>query len=162
MAAPTITSFSPASLPANAGGQTTITGTGFQTANTVSSVTVNGAAATFSATNDTTLVVTIPNAAPGVATVVVTTDGGSATSNNKLTITNYVIPEVSTPSGLTGILDTTGTSGLNDPSDTNWDHLSKPNFAGAYPSYLDRTAKIAAAKLYNLRYPDDTITVPTY
>lgn len=162
MAAPTITSFSPASLPANAGGQTTITGTGFQTSNTVTAVTVNGAAATFSVTNDTTLVVTIPNAAPGLATVVVTSSGGNVTSNNKLTITSYVIPEVVAPSGLTGVLDTTGTSGLNDPSDANWDHMSKPNFAGAYPGYLDRTAKIAAAKLYNLRHPTAQISVPTY
>jgi len=162
MAAPTITSFSPASLPANAGGQTTITGTGFKTDNTVSAVTVNGAAATFSATSDTALVVTIPNAAPGKATVKVTTDGGSATDSTHLTITAYVIPEVYSPASNTGVLDVSGTSGLNASDVENYAHMDHDNFAGAYPDYLKKTAKIAAVKLFNARYPDDAITVPTY
>ena len=162
MAAPTITSFSPASLPANAGGVTTITGTGFQTSNTVSAVTVNGAAATFSVTDDTTLVVTTPNAAPGLAKVVVTTSGGSVTDTTNLTITAYVIPTVYTPASNTGVLDVSGTSGLNASDADNYHHMDADNFGGAYPEYLVKTAKIAAVKVFNARYPDDAITVPTY
>ena len=81
-AAPTITSFSPASaLP---GAVVTVTGTNFTGA---TNLTVNGAAVTPTVTSATTLTFVVPTAAAaGLATVVVTGPGGTATNNTAFTV----------------------------------------------------------------------------
>jgi hypothetical protein len=98
VSAPTITSFSPTSaLP---GAVVTVTGTNFTG---VTGVTVNGAAATPTITNATTLTFTVPTAATaGLATIVITGPGGTATNNTAFT----VLPStVSVGSGDVGVLN---------------------------------------------------------
>lgn len=73
LAVPTLTNASP-NVGTN-GSTTTLTGTNLGHA---TAVTVNGTAAGWSVTDDSHLVVTVPNAAPGVGSIVVTTPAGNA------------------------------------------------------------------------------------
>jgi hypothetical protein len=163
MAQPTITSFAPTSIPANAGGVVVITGTNFNTA-AVTAVTVNGATASFVVTNDTTLTVTVPNALPGVATVAVTNPTGTATNNSGLTVTAYVVPTYNNILTPTGVFDTSGTSRFTNNLDDQYLAFNSKlwsNAASSYSAYLEKVAKINAVILHNTRYNPD-LAVPTF
>ncbi len=80
VAAPTITSFSPAS--GQAGTSVTLTGTNFTGA---TGVKFNGTAATFSVTDASHISTTVPNGATS-GTISVTTTGGTATSASSFTV----------------------------------------------------------------------------
>jgi len=79
--APTITSFTPTSGPP--GTEVHLTGTGFSTA---TSVTFDGASASFLAHNDTSLDVIVPDSAT-TGPITVTNPAGSATTS-----TNFTVP----------------------------------------------------------------------
>lgn len=74
---PTLSSISPSSGPTNGGTSVTLSGTGFQTTN---SITVGGNPCSYGVINSTTLAIITPPGTSGAADVVVTTNGGSATS----------------------------------------------------------------------------------
>jgi hypothetical protein len=163
MAAPTITSFAPATVAGNAGTTTTVTGVAFTG---TTAVTVNGAAATFAITNDTTLVVTLPNADPGLATVVITNATGPTTNTTGLTIGAYVVPTRTSSVQSTGVLDTSGTTSFSTGLTGAYGFEEKSLWGGTYPggysAYLQRQAKIKAIALYNKRYPTLAIAPLTY
>jgi hypothetical protein len=101
--APTITNFTPAA--ACVGGSVTITGNNFGTAPTVS---VSGSDATVTASSNTSVTFTVPNAAAGSITVTNSTSGLSAISVTNLTINP--VPSLFTVTG--GGIFCTGTAGL--------------------------------------------------
>ncbi len=82
-AAPTLTSFTPAS--GAVGTSVTITGTNFSTTAASNTVSFNGVAATVTSATTTQLVVTVPAAAT-TGTISVTTAGGTATSAASFTV----------------------------------------------------------------------------
>jgi hypothetical protein len=90
---PTITSFSPMSACLGGGDIITITGTNFSGA---TSVTINGAVATFSVINGTTISATVPSGAAASGNIVVTNTYGSA-SHGALNL--YSVPNAVTVSG---------------------------------------------------------------
>ena len=95
--APTITTFSPAS--AYQGATVTVTGTNLMG---ISAVTVNGASATFTVVNATTLTFVVPVAAAiGAATIVLTGPGGTGTS----TALTVLLTTVSVGTGDVGVLN---------------------------------------------------------
>lgn len=163
MPAPVLTSFAPSSVASNAGLTTTITGVNFTG---TTGVTVNGAAATFAITNDTTLVVTLPSNSPGVATVVVTNATGPTTNATGLTLTAYVVPTRSSVVQLTGVLDTSGTTSFSTNITGSYGFEEGSLWGGTYPTsypkYLERAAKIKAINLFNTRYPAQAITPLTF
>jgi len=89
VAPPTISGISPTSGGIAGGTIATITGTNFSS---TTSVTVGGAAASFSVLSDTSIRITTPSRPAGAATVVVTTVGGTASS----TFTYLAPPALST------------------------------------------------------------------
>jgi len=162
MATPTISSFTPTSVAAS-GTALVITGTNFDTAN-VTSVKINGSAASFVITNGTTLTIAAtPPVEAGIATVTVTNPTATATDTTGLTVTAYVVPTRNNVATPTGTFSTSGTTifsngllGAYQQSDSNlWSTA-----VTAYPAYLAKVAKIKAVKLENVRRPLVTLTVP--
>jgi hypothetical protein len=166
MAVATFTSFTPATAPANAGATattTTIVGTGFTGTTTVK---VNGATATFVITDDTHLVVTLPNGVTGVASVAVTNGTGTATDTTHFTYTPVVVPTRSAIVAVGGVFDSSGTTRFTNNIADQYAFQDPTLFGGSYPTsyaqFLVRQAKIKAVNLFNSRYPDQAITVPTF
>src|SRR5207244_5841655 len=99
---PTITSFSPTSGPA--GTSVTITGTNFTG---VTSVTINGVAASFTVNSSTSIATTLPNGAT-TGPISVTTSGGTAISASNFTVipppplTSFTPPIA--PAGVSGTI----------------------------------------------------------
>ncbi|MEU8591254.1 IPT/TIG domain-containing protein [Streptomyces sp. NPDC048664] len=83
--APTVTQLTPTSGPSTGGTSVTITGTGF---NTTQSVTFDGVPAPFAVLSSTTLVAVTPAGSPGAVDVTVTTTGGGATASGGYTYVN--------------------------------------------------------------------------
>jgi hypothetical protein len=159
MAAPTVTSYAPTNIPANAGGAVVATGTGFTG---TTSVKVNGATATFVITDATHLAITTPNADPGVAKVEITNADGTLVSTTGLTITPYVVPTRAFVTTGTGVFDTSGTTRFTNNIQGQYEGLDKESFSGAYNKYLAQSAKIKAVILFNKRYPALALPVPTF
>jgi hypothetical protein len=102
MPAPLITSFAPLQV-CNNGASVTITGNyfyGFGGSSIISSVTVNGVAATVTASTSTSITITVPSTTSGP--IVVTTTAGTVTSSTNLTINPLPsLPTAVSPSGTT-------------------------------------------------------------
>lgn len=164
MAQPTISSFAPTSVPA-LGGPLVINGLNFNTA-AVTSVKINGAAASFVVTSDTVLTIAnTPFADSGVATVTVTNPTGTATDSTNLTVLPVVTPVRNNYATLTGVFDTSGTTRFtNNIADQYKGQDSNLWSTGtsSYAYYLTRVAKIKAVKLENTRRPAGALTVPTF
>ena len=163
MAGPTVSSFAPGSVSANAGNTTTVTGVGFSL--TPVTATVNGSPAVVSVTNDTTLVLTLPATGPasiGAAVVVVTNSGGSTTNNSGLTVTSYVVPTRNNISQQVSSFDTSGTTTFPTNIFGQYQQGDAITFGGSYSVYLAKTAKIKAVALFNNRYPAQAIAPATY
>lgn len=161
MAAPTVTSYAPATIPANAGGSVVVTGTNFQTV-PVTAVKVNGATAAFVINSATQLTITTPNAEPGVAKVEITNADGTVTSTTGLTVTAYTIPTRNYITTATGVFDTSGTTRFVGNVKGQYEGSDKETFAGSYVTFLEKQAKIKAVNLHNKRYPALALPVPTF
>jgi hypothetical protein len=122
VAAPTLSSFSPASGPV--GTAVTITGTNFTGATTVK---FNNVTATFTVNSATSITATVPTGAT-TGTVSVTTAGGTAISSTSFTITTSTGPVNNNLSNATTISGATATvtgSNVNATKETG-----EPNHAG--------------------------------
>ena len=120
-AAPTVTSFNPNSGPP--GTSVTITGTSFTGA---TSVTFNGAAASFAVNSSTQITATVPSAATS-GPVAVTTSAGTGTSSTNFTVTAPAAPMISSFTPTSGQVGTSVT-------------ISGSGFAGATKVAFNGTA----------------------
>lgn len=155
----TITGFSPAVVTGTLGETTTATGTGFLTGGTVTSVTVNGVAAQWSVTNDTTLVVIMPAiTVAGLATVVVVSGSGTGTDTTHLTVTPHVFTPKTTRATFTGHFATQGQGVDVMDLTARYTALDVTTWAGADDVFLQKQAKIVAVNTFNKRYPDQAIS----
>src|SRR5207302_2892599 len=131
-----ITSFSPTSGPA--GASVTITGTNFTG---VTSVTINGVAASFTVNSSTSIATTLPNGAT-TGPISVTTSGGTATSASNFT----VIP----PPTITSFSPTSGPAGASVTiTGTNFTGVTSVTINGVAASFTVNSSTSIATTLPN-------------